>query len=185
MSEFKYISGLEHLKAEFARIPIDAGKKVLRKGASGGATVVRDAVQAAAPIGPLKRKGGHQPGTLKRSVLIKFKREDSNDNQAVFIVTFRKGKSAQGGLNRKGNVFRLSTDAYYAPWVERGHRIVPRASKFKGALTFGTSKTERRKGGSGSVPPHPFMEPAFNASRDTALAAMIGSMSDEMVKVLR
>jgi HK97 gp10 family phage protein len=174
----EHIQGLDELKVDFARIANEAGAKVLRKGAGAGAQVVKAFVAAGAPTG--KSTPRHVAGTLKRSVRAVFAREDSNDNQAVYRVTFHKGKAAQGRLTRKGAVFTLPTDAFYAPWVERGHKIVPR----KGTTGAGRTLRRRREQSTAVVPPHRFMEPAFNAAKEPATAAMISAMGDEMQKVL-
>jgi hypothetical protein len=174
----EHIQGLDELKADFARIAAEAGTKVLRKGASAGAQVVKGFVVAEAPIGKSTKR--HVAGTLKRSVRVVFARDDSNDNQAVYRVTFHKGKAAQGRLTRKGAAFTLPTDAFYAPWVERGHRIVPR----KGGTGAGKTLRRRREQSTAVVSPNPFMERGFNEAKDPATAAIVSAMSEEMQKVL-
>lgn len=170
MSDVKYISGLDQLQRYFKEFPADVSKKVLRKMAGAGAQVVRTATVPKIPIG--KSTPRHVAGTLLRSLRTVYRREDSNDNQAVFAVTFRQGRGAQGKVvaNKKSGAqsFRLSADAFYAGWVERGHRIVGR----RGSGTI-TSRRVIAKRSGGSVPPHPFLEPAFVQSRQAAEDAMV------------
>lgn len=175
MSDVKNIVGLDDLQRYFKEFPAEVSKKVLRKMAGAGAQVVRAATSDKIPIG--KSTPRHVAGTLKRSLRVVYKREDSNDNQAVFAVTFRQGKKAQGKvvINRKSGAqsFQLSADAYYAGWVERGHRIVGRRNaNFLRGSTIRARRTAANVSGA-RVPPHPFLEPAFVGSRQTAEDAMV------------
>lgn len=163
MSDLRNVKGLDELNAIFRDIPIEAQKRVLRKGASAGARYVRDAVKAAAPTGkgPKRRKGEVvAPGLLKKSAFYFFKRSNSNAGQAVFVVSFRK-------------------EAFYQAWVNNGHRIVPRARK-SAAKTLRI----RRRNASGTVPPHPFFEQAVTAAANRALEIEVEVMGAEMSAII-
>ena len=162
-TELVHVQGLAELEKRLAALPTLLARTALRKAVSKGAAVIRDAARAAAPIAaaPHRRARGVvvAPGTLKRAALIRFVRELSNDQQVEYIVAFRRGKRQQ-----KGN-----RDAFYAPWVEFGHRIRPR----RGA----------KGGGGGSVPPHPFFGPAFADSKYRALQVIEDTLRTEIAKV--
>lgn len=177
------VKGLPELKAEFARVSRDVGKVVLRRGASAGARVVRAAIL---PLVPIKS------GVLARSLLTKYVRERSNDKQSFYIVTFRRGKKLQVGAitHRKGKTFRrvLSQDAYYAPWVERGHKIVKRSRRigtYRGKARYATTIASRRSGTSGRVPGKFFVKRAAASSAQGALTAMVSTMTAEINKALK
>ena len=110
MDEFIKLTGLEDLKRRFREIPHEIATKVLRKGVLSGANIVKKA--AIQQIGSGEPAPQSRSGTLKRAAIVKFIRENSNDTQVEYIVTFRKGKRQQA----KGR------DAFYASWVEFGHR---------------------------------------------------------------
>lgn len=175
------VKGLDELTRLFKEIPAETSKRVLKKGPSAAAKYVRDAVKAATPVGrgPKRRKGETvQAGTLKRSVFYFYKKRDSNANQAVFAVTFRRRTK------------KLEMDGFYAPWVEFGHRIVAR---FKGKYTDYalrgkkrmTGLAKRRRQSKGRVPAHPFFEPAVTAAAARAVDLQVEAMQVEMAKVVR
>lgn len=167
------VQGLPELQRRLKQIPINVASKVLKKGVASGAGVVRKAAKSAAPASKLpRRRGGRvsQPGTLKRSAIIKFVRENSSATQTVYIVTFRRGKKEQ----------QKQRDAFYASWVEFGHKIVPR--KGRGGRA---SLRRRRAGATGQVRPHKFLTPAFYNSAGGALEAMKNKIATELGKVLK
>lgn len=181
MSGDTRVLGLDDLKRRFAQLPTQFGKKVLRKGAGAGARVIKVAQIAGAP---------KKTGRLKSAAIIKFVRERSNDNQATYIVTFRQGRRQQALKRGRGKSAKLvNLDAYYARFVERGHRNVAR---FKGKYTDYrlrggrrlTGLSARRKASNTSTPPHPFFAPALRASQSAALDAEVMAMEVEAKKLL-
>lgn len=179
------VKGLPELKALFARVSEEVGKRALRRGVSAGAKIVKAAIQSAAPVGnyPTHGRGSKRrpSGTLKRAIITKFAREKSDATQATMLVTVRQGRR---GAKKK---LAASRDAYYGKYVERGHRIVPRSKRigtYRGKALYRKTITARRKAATGRVPPHPFMAPAFAASKDRAVAAMVSTMTAELQKVI-
>lgn len=164
MAEVVYVQGLRELHLKFAQLPGDLQKKGLRGALSAAARQARDAARALAPRGkgPKRRNGQTVPaGTLKRSALVSFDRKQSNETQAVYIVTFRRGKKQQ-----KGN-----RDAYYASWVEFGHRIVPRKAKASSwkrrrGLVSRFSLAGRRASATGTVAGKRFLTNSFAAGQE-------------------
>lgn len=135
MNETTRVEGAAELAAKFKRLPLAIAKTKFRKALSAGARTVRADFVAAAPIyqGPARK--GRVAGALKRSAIIKFVRQQSNDQQAMYIVTFRRGKKEQA-KNR---------DAWYAPLVEFGHKVrAPKSSgKTRVQRSFSTTKRTR------------------------------------------
>lgn len=162
MSELVHVKGLEELKAKFLRLSKESGRKVLRPMTAAGARVVKAAVVENIGSDPRSISG-----TLKRSAIIKFVAAESNETQVEYIVTFRRGKNQQ----------KHGRDAFYAPWVEHGHKIVPRSAKAKtlrGVLrNRRTLRARRSAAGLKFVRPHPFAAPGFERSKQKALDAMI------------
>lgn len=179
MADVRNIQGLDALQRFFKAFPLDVGKTVLRKGAGAGAQVVKDFVGPRTPIGSSRK--GHVGGTLRRALRVVYRREKSNDGQAVFAVTFRKGKGAQGKLNKKGTFQTLSADAFYAFWVDQGHRIVGRPARGAKKQT----RRARRLAATGRFEGVNFFLPAFTSSRDAAEEAMVKSMQDEARSLIK
>lgn len=173
------VTGLDELKQKFAALPGKIGKKVLRKGAGAGAQIVKAAEIAGAPV---------KSGRLKAAFIVKFVRESSNDEQATFIVTVRQGKKQRQLKRGRGkNAKIVDLDAYYAKWVERGHKNVARPKKTDLRLTGRRRRSNiaaRRAASNSVTPPHPFFAPALSRSQTKALDAMVKTMTDETVKAI-
>lgn len=166
------VKGLPELRARFKAVDAEVGRKVLRTGGAAGSRVIRDAVKAAAPVRKQTRRYGRfqvPPGTLKAATLQKFIREQSNATQATYYVTFRQGKRFQ----------KTGRDAYYAKWVERGHRIVGRRPK-------GTLRRIHRETAAASgrfVPGRYFMARAAAANASAAAQKAVDAMDRAIRKV--
>lgn len=177
MASVTQVKGLPELRAKFAQIGSDVGKGVLRKGAGAGARVVKAAIALLIPTGAT--------GALKRAEIIKFVREASNDTQAEYIVTFRRGKKFQkGAVSKSGRVNRSARDAYYAPFVERGHRTRPaKTGTYRGGKSR-PGQPARSAAKSSDVQGVFFMKRGIEASQHNALDAMVSTMKIEIDKVV-
>lgn len=172
------IIGLDELKARFALLPTDISKKVLRKMGSAGARVIKTAVIAGTPVAAQPHRRGVSPGLLRRAAIIKFVREQSSVDQATYIVTYRQGKKAQSIGKRQVNL-----DAFYARWVERGHKIVPRSKRVGtrgGKARYAESKRARQQKAAGRVAGLFFFAAALRVSQAKALTAMVDTGSSEI-----
>lgn len=160
------VLGLEDLKAKFKQLPTDAGKKVLRRMASAGAKVFKPAIVAATP---------RKTGRAQAAVLIKFVREQSNDEQSTYIATYRMGNRQQQVKRGRGKNARfVNLDAYYIRFVERGHR--KRVGRLRGR--------KLRNAQGGMVAGRFFFARALRESNEKALDAMIDAGNAEMKKLI-
>lgn len=173
------IQGLDALNAKFRQIPIDVARKVLRKGPGAAAQLIK---KAARPF------IHNRTGTLSRSLISKFVREESNDTQAVYIVTARKGKKLQKG-QKVGKGFRKTNlDAFYASWVEFGHKIVPRSKRVgvrHGKARNAETLRARRSASTGVVGGRRFLTPALANNTNQAIEAMKTAIAREFDRVIR
>lgn len=166
------VDGLDKLQEQLAQISDRMGQNALRSATNAGAALIRNEARAQAPEYEVDKHhriaAGHPlPGTLKRSIITKFIREESTSTNVVYYVTVRKGiKYRKQGKN--GN---LSQDAYYASWIEFGHYA---GGSTKG-MTQKSARAARKAGaldGARYVLARPFMRPAFDAQKENAVAAM-------------
>jgi len=109
MPEIIKVHGLEELARKLKALPARMTRNALRSGVNAGARLIRDAYRGSV---------NDDTGTLRRSIITKFIRERSNDQQAMYYVTARKGKK----LQRLG---KRNADAFYAGMVEFGHYTRP------------------------------------------------------------
>lgn len=111
--ELVHVKGLDELARNLKALPTKIARKAFRAGVSAGAKLIQD---------DYKARIASRTGTLRRSVVRKFIRELSNDQQVVMYVTPRKGKKLRR-VSKSGK--SLNADAYYASWVEFGHLTRP------------------------------------------------------------
>lgn len=137
------IRGLEQMKRKLQELQVEArtGRKVLRAAFRQSANVIRDSARSKAPV---------KTGLLKRRI------------QTVSA----KGKPGTIRFQVRANARKVSPkypEGYpYGLAVEQGHGFPnSRQRQFKnvGEQEFGT----------GTVPPHPFMRPAWEESKEKAL----------------
>ena len=159
MPEIIKVYGLEELARKLKALPARMTRNALRSGVNAGARLVRDTY---------KMSVNSRTGTLRRSIVTKFIRERSNDQQAMYYVTARKGKK----LQRLG---KRNADAYYAGWVEFGHKIVPRGGK-------GTFRA-RRAAATGTVEGKRWLTRAFESKKLSALDAIKIRIGQNLAKM--
>jgi hypothetical protein len=112
---------MQELQRNFALISQAVGaKRIVRRGAAAAAQVVKRATIQ--NVQNLPRRSRESTGTMARAVIVNFRRDESNETQAVYIVTFRRGKAQQAHLTKKGRR-TANRDAFYAPFVEFGHGV--------------------------------------------------------------
>jgi HK97 gp10 family phage protein len=175
MSEIIKINGLADLERKLKATPDKIRKRLLKRALAKGARKIRDLAKQNAPAGNYRNRKSYNgyvktPGTLKRAALVKFVSKESNSEQVSYIVTFRKGKKEQA-KNR---------DAYYASWVEFGHKIVSRRSRGSPG-----SITKRRKASTGRVQGRRFLTNAFTTGKNDALNEITSTMKKDFESTVK
>lgn len=177
--EYVRITGIEELKQRLKRLPAEMQKRVIRRGLGAGAQVMKKAAARFTPGGgaPYRpsTKPAQQTGTLARAPIAHFVKRASNETQAKYIVTYRKGKRFQERVTKRGRRI-ASSDAYYASWVEFGHRIVPRSARVRnarGRLVNTRTRRSRRAAATGRVEGRRMLTKAWLAERGRTLDAII------------
>lgn len=168
------IHGLDELNRKLKALPDKIRKNSLRRAANAGAAIVRDEAKRTVP--PVRRTG-----TLRRAAYTKYLNRNSNANQVVYIVSFRRGKNQQSVGKKK-----LNRDAFYASWVEFGHRIVPRSKKIgmrKGKNAYEKTIRSRRSAATGFVPGRKMLTRAFAAKSRQALDALIAKLREGIARL--
>jgi HK97 gp10 family phage protein len=118
-------------------------------------------------------------GNLRRAIVARYSRRRSDPTkQQVALVRIIGGRG--GRTNRKGQ----NVDGYYAPWVEKGHRIIPKRQSYTYAgiaLKRGTLKAARQRAGNARrTRAVQFLENAYRGTRGIALQKIIDVMSQEL-----
>lgn len=131
----------------------------LRAATFAGAEVFRDEAKRNA-------QSHIQTGTLWRNIIaVRLVEESDGALRQVYKVTVRKGR--YGG-----------EDAYYARWVEKGHKFVPR--KKKGVPWKAHRAAAELEYGNARVPAHPYMRPAYESRKGAAVEAMTKKLQEQL-----
>ena len=176
------LTGFAELAAGLRELPDKVSRTILSRSVSAGALVVQQEMTKNA-------QGMRDTGTLARSIYRKYIRELSSQETKVYYVGPRQGKQYQ----KMGKKKNISRDAYYARWVEYGHfsrppgthainrrgvsgkwmkgdivanrlpRTLDRTAQLERMVSAGTIKW---------IPPHPFMRPAFDVKKESAIDTM-------------
>lgn len=108
------IDGLKELNEALKRLPENVAKNVLRGATNAGASVIRKEAQQRAPVYTGNVGTGHPPpGTLKKSIIQRQRRDLSGLVKQVFNIGVRAGVTRDKAGNKK-------LGAYYWWWVEFG-----------------------------------------------------------------
>jgi hypothetical protein len=157
MAEMIRIEGMEQVRAALARFDDAVQNRAMMGGLHDAGMVMKEAVEAAAPIKALP--GGRLPdGALKSDVRLRVTRVEG---AAMAIVDFGK------------------LTYFVARWVEYGHRLIRRHPQ-------GNIKLKVKGGGMGTqignVEQHPFIRPAFEASVTRSVEAFVNRLKAELKK---
>ncbi len=153
-------SELDGLAELLERFPLEVQNQMLSQALGAGASVVQIAIIQAAPV----RVDPITPGSnaLKEPGMVKAD------------IRVAKMKNGRGWL-----IGASSLTAYVVRWLELGYALV------KG----GHAKTDSHGGGTGvqigSVPGHPFLRPAFDASWHQALSAIALELQNRIAEYWR
>jgi HK97 gp10 family phage protein len=158
------VRGLRELRAKMQQVNRDLRNKGARRAIGTAAGLVKRTVVSGAPV---------RSGTLRRAALVNYRRKESTDTRTVYVVTFRRGKRYQPKAGKSGKL-SLNRDAYYAGWVEFGHRIVPRRHK---------SAKHKRSVATGRVEGRHMLRDGFVRSVSPALAVITKELTEFFAKV--
>lgn len=176
MSEVLTVRGLRELQSEYRELPDRLKRGVIRRGVYAASRVVAVELKRIAPVhrGAYKGKPGKTPGTLQRAVITKRSRELQTATRVGYVVTILRGKKFRSVGKRGAN-----KDAYYWPWVDQGHRIVPRKGKAAGGIA---ARRRQAVAGGRRVPGQFFMARALRGAASRAVLAMAERMKADLAK---
>jgi len=162
------IEGLDRLGLALDRIPSVFATRILRGGLHAAGDVMGEAIHATEPYrtGALRDDAMvvkvYVPGDLRAPATMRV--GPGYDRGKLTVQGVRRNK--RGGI--EAVVDTTESPGVYDKFVELGHRNGRRAQKNEKR----ESPREIEFGG-GSTPPHPFMRPAYESSREGALAAFV------------
>lgn len=159
MPEMIRVEGIGEVKKFLEDFDAKMQDRAMRQALGAGGEVFLEAVTEAAPERVDWLGGRLPPGALKADVQLVTKRLDGG--QLAAIVQFGK------------------LTYWIAGFVEYGHRLIRRAAGGKFKLKV---KGSGRGAQIGTVEPHQFIRPAFEASKARAIAAFVERFKAELRK---
>lgn len=161
MIEFDASGLVDAVQAAVDQVAASVDESTLRKVGVAGAAIFRDEAKQNA-LAHAKTQ------TIYRNIIIKRLEEESHDaSRQVYIVTVRKGRFD-------------GDDAYYWRWVEYGHKFVPRKPKKRSWKAHRAAALLEY--GSATVPAYPFMRPAYESHKSTAIDAMTRTLAEQLLR---
>jgi HK97 gp10 family phage protein len=156
------IKGMKELLARLENARVQMGGPEMKKALRKGAKVIEEAMVERAPVLKKSVPGSSAlpPGALKAGIRVYVPQDNSEPPQALI------GPSAKV--------------AHVARFVEYGHRSVSGGS----LKLLGNGKTRGTGKAGADVPAHPFLRPAFEASIETAGAAIAASLTESYKDLL-
>jgi HK97 gp10 family phage protein len=157
------VHGLEEINRALGELPAKIANKVLRKGVTAGAMLLRGAIRKAAPKRneasqkKMSKGGTRGPGFLSKNIGARYRRKVSRFGDIHYGV----GPTGQG---------------FYGYFVEAGHAAGKR-KKYGRGITAST--------GLKMVPPHPFILPTFNSMTQQVIDKTKEKLSEGIVKESR
>lgn len=171
---------LPEFKSELNKVKIDLQRRVVRQGLMAAGGAIRDVARVFAPVREATTRkyvrGTRQPippGVLRRAIAV-FGRKSPVGTSAVIVVP----KAGRRAIKGKGS--RYLRDAYYWPWVEGGHVIVPRGAR--GGARVRKLRRERLRTAGRTVRPRPFLAPALRQGSAEALKRFYAQMEKALAR---
>lgn len=171
------VKGLEELLRRLDQIPLALSRDVARKALAEAGALIQSAAMASAPklTGELADDiivEVHVSGDLQSNrVLI-----GPGYNRAL-VKTRKRGRYA-------GQQDSTSSPGVYGKFVESGHGMPGQSWSSR----FGSAKQRRRSGhqvelGSHDVPPHPWLKPAFELTKDAAVQVLLDRTKEALDRI--
>jgi hypothetical protein len=154
------VSGFPEVLARLDRFSDKVQTRISRKAVVAGAQI----------IARVARHGARRrTGVLKAAIFAHYSPKRSRKEQVVVaLVRARSGKKQRDRVSKKGKKL-ADRDAYYAGWVEFGHRIVPRDLSPDAKLVSKKERNrrlkQRRSNSKTRVRDYPFLAPAYRGTK--------------------
>lgn len=169
MAEVEIKSNLPELKSHLTRIGRELSSKVIRSATNAAAQVIKRKAISLAPVlqVPDKRRIA---GALKRNIYVR-RSKDRTTGREHYYVGFRVGKS-------RGKT--KHADTFYGYFLEGGW--IPR-SPGRARRGGNRSRAAQRASDSGVRKQFPFLKPAFEATRNEAIAKFFATAERRIAKI--
>jgi HK97 gp10 family phage protein len=171
------ISGLEDLLRRLDQVPLVLAREVARDGLEEAGEIIQQAAENSAP---------RRSGELSEDIIVSVRVSGDFRSNRVLVGP---GYPGPGFKTRKrgryaGQQDTTTSPGIYARFVEEGHGM----PGYSWGSRFGSAKQRRRTGrqvelGSHDVPPHPWLKPAFDASKDQAVQVLVDRSKETLDRI--
>jgi len=173
------VSGLDVLARRLDQLPLALAQQIARPALEDAGEIIQAAAEANAEQHRIT-------GELAEDVIVVVKIGGDLANMRVLVGP---GYPGPGMKTRKrgkyaGQADSTTSPGVYGGFVERGHG----EPGYSWASRFGSAKQRRRTGrqielGSHDIPPHPWLQPAFDSTQDAAIEAVADHFREALGRV--
>jgi HK97 gp10 family phage protein len=171
------VQGLQEMLRRLDQVPLSLSRDVAREGLTAAGQVLLDSAEEEAP-----RKTGELEEDLIMEVRVSSDLRTSRVSvgpgyDRAKLRTRTRGKFA-------GRVDTSTSPAVYGKFVETGHGKPGQSW----ASRYGSARQRRRTGkqielGTHDVPPHPWLKPSFDRSKDQAVDVLLTHTRDALQRI--
>jgi len=173
------VQGLEELARRLDQLPLALAQQIARPALQAAGEIIQTAAEANA-------EQHRKSGDLEEDIIVVVKIGNDLANMRVLVGPGYPGPGLKTRKRGKyaGSVDSTTSPGIYGRFVESGHGM----PGYSWASRFGSAKQRRRTGreielGSHDVPPHPWLNPAFESSQDAAVEAVADHFRDALNNV--
>lgn len=171
------VTGLPDLLRRLDKVPLAISRTVAREALEEAGEVIQAAAEASAP---------KLTGELAEDIVVQVRMSGDFSNNRVLVGPGYPGPGLKTRTRGKyaGRPDSTTSPGVYGGFVERGHGM----PGFSWKSRFGSASQRRRSGrqielGSHDVPPHPWLKPAFEASKDAAIEVLAARTREGLAQI--
>lgn len=172
------MKGLTEVLHRLDQVPLVLSREVARDALQEAGEIVHSAAEASAP---------RRSGELAEDIIVQVRISSDFRSNRVLIGP---GYPGPAGLRTRkrgkyaGRQDTTTSPGVYGKFVETGHGMPGHSWKSR----FGSAKQRRRTGreiefGTQDVPPHPWLKPAFDSSKDAAVQVLIDRTKEGLERI--
>ena len=170
--------GMEQLLRRLDQVPLVLSRTAARDGLEAAGKIIQSAAEEEAPRG--------KTGELEEDIVMQVRvSSDLRLSRVVVGPGYDRSKLRTRIRGRfAGQADTTTSPGIYGKFVETGHGH----PGYSWASRFGSARQRRRTGrqielGSHDVPPHPWLKPSFDSSKDQAVDALLTHTRDALARI--
>ena len=171
------VRGLQELLRRLDQVPLVLSRTVARNALEEAGEIIQSAAEASAP---------RRSGELADDIIVSVRVAGDLRSNRVLIGPGYNPSTLKTRVRGRyaGRQDTTTSPGVYGKFVETGHGM----PGYSWSSRFGSAKQRRRTGrqlelGSHDVPPHPWLKPAFESSKDAAVQVLVDRTKEALDRI--